>query len=367
MPEVLHLIPYDTVGGVETAARTVPARWDGRAGAVRFRRAYLVSHSAVEVFPEDWHGPAVSVNHPVAHWKLLRFALQSRADLVVASLWRSCPTVIALKLLRPRTRTVLFLHSAVDVHLPDRLLNRAAMYLADEIWADSPTTLEARVPAAARGRARVLSFLTRRPPGLDRRAPPQAGTGAIAPRFIYWGRLQAEKNLGRALEVFAAIRKRVPGARFDIFGPDRGALAGLQAQAHALGLDEAVRIPGPLPQEALLARARDYSFYLQTSHFEGMAMSVIEAMAVGLVPVVTPVGEIPSYCQDGVTGLHVTTPEDTARRVTALIDDPASWRALSDRAAARWAGADLFQDDYRAACDALLSRPATGRPPACVD
>lgn len=352
---VLHLVPYDTVGGVETALRSVPAQWEGPSGPVRYRRAYLVTHSPVEIYPDDWHGARVSVNHPLAHWRLLRAALGARADLVLASLWRSCPTFIALKLLRPRTRMVLFLHSAVDVHVFDRVLNRIAMRLADEIWADSEATLEARAPKGARGRGRVLSFLTQLPATAPE-AP--ASTRAVAPNFIYWGRLQGEKNLERALDVFAAIRKLLPQALFDVFGPDRGALSGLQAQVARLGLGDAVRFPGALPQEELLSRAKDYNFYLQTSHFEGMAMSVIEAMAIGLVPVVTPVGEIPRYCHDGETGLHVTTPEETAQRVVALATDPAEWAAFSARAAQTWAGARLFRDDYRDSCNALLSRGA---------
>jgi glycosyltransferase involved in cell wall biosynthesis len=357
---VLHLVPYDTVGGVETALRSVPAQWEGPEGPVRFRRAYLVTHSAVEIFPNDFHGAAVSVNHPMAHWRLLRAALRSRADLVVASLWRSCPVFIVLKLLRPRTKTVLFLHSAVDVHVFDWLLNRLAMRLADEIWADSVSTLEARAPKGVQGRGRVLSFLTRRPAAMAE-APAEAYRPA--PDFIYWGRLQEEKNLERALEVFAAIRARLPRARFDVFGPDRGALPGLEARVAELGLGAAVCFPGALPQNELLARAGRYSFYLQTSRFEGMAMSVIEAMAAGLVPVVTPVGEIPRYCHDGQSGIHVTTAEHTARRVAEIATDPVRWRAISDRATATWKEARLFRDDYRAACNALLSQKAA----PCVD
>ncbi|SFM34555.1 glycosyltransferase family 4 protein [Shimia aestuarii] len=359
MPTVLHLIPYDTVGGVETAARSVPATWDGAAGPVRYRRGYLVTHSPVDVFPDDWHGAAVSVNRPDAHWKLLRFALESRPDLVVASLWRSCPTLIALKFLRPRTKYVLFLHSAVDVHVFDKVLNRVAMFIADEIWADSETTLAARVPSKVRERAKVLSFLTQRPPYLPnaREKDPER---PIAPNFVYWGRLQSEKNLGLALEVFAAVHQLLPDSKFDIFGPDRGSLDELQEQVAELKLGDAVRFLGAVPQEDLLTNACGYSFYLQTSLFEGMAMSVIEAMAMGLVPVVTPVGEIPSYCHDGHTGIHVTTSGETAQRIVELISQPGSWREMSSRAADRWAEARLFQDDYRDACDNLLSRNQAG-------
>jgi glycosyltransferase involved in cell wall biosynthesis len=356
MRTVLHLVPYDTLAGVETAVRSVPAEWEGSAGPVRLRRAYLVTHSPVAILPGDWHGPAVSVDHPAAHWRVLQFARQARADLVIASLWRCCPTLIALKMLQPRLQTVLFLHSAVDVHLPDRLLNRAAMRIADEVWADSSTTLEARVPAGLRSHARVLSFQTERPSaGVPLWRMPEIQK-CVPPRFVFWGRLQYEKNLERAIDVFAAIHRRLPQARFDIIGPDRGALAGLRDRVVAYRLEEAISFVGPLPHGALMERAHQYRFYLQTSRFEGMAMSVIEAMALGLVPVVTPVGEIPRYCHDGESGIHVSTPEETAQKVVALANAPLRWQHMAAQASDRWANARLFRDDYCDACDRLLKR-----------
>ena len=39
----------------------------------------------------------------------------------------------------------------------------------------------------------------------------------------------------------------------------------------------------------------EYNFYIQLSDFEGMAMSVLESMSLGLIPVVTNVGEISNY------------------------------------------------------------------------
>lgn len=356
MATILHLLPYDSIGGVETALRSVPTEWNGSAGLNYFRRAYLATHSPEARFPRDWHGAAVSVNHPGAHWHLLKFARQAKADLVIASLWRCCPTLIALKMLQPRLRTALFLHSAVDVHLPDRMLNRAAMRIADEIWADSKTTLEARVPAALRGRARVLSFLTERPPAGAPMSHLSEIRGSVPPRFVFWGRLQYEKHLERTIDVFAAINRKLPKARLDIIGPDRGALAGLRHQVVAHRLEEAVNFVGPLPHSALLARAGQYRFYLQTSRFEGMAMSVIEAMALGLVPVVTPVGEIPRYCHDGESGIHVSTPEETAQKVAALANAPSRWQQMASRASNRWADVRLFREDYCDACNRLLEK-----------
>jgi len=346
---VLHLIPYDTVAGVETAARTVPAQWGpAQSPGVRFRRAYLVRKTPVQVFPDDWHGPALSENAPRAHWQLLQFALRARPDLVIGSLWRVCPALIALQLLRPRLKSVLFLHLARDMHRVDWLLNRLAMWRATEIWADSRATLEARVPARWRARGRVLSFMTA-PPDLPARddSPP-------APHFVFWGRLQPQKDLPRALDLFAAIHRQRPEARFSVFGPDRGEGPRLRARIAGLGLGDAVEIAGPLDHDALFARARGASFYLQTSREEGMAMSVIEAMALGLVPVVTPVGEIAHYARDGENALHVIDDTQAAARVLALLDDPARFRAMARAARATWAGQALYRNDFIAACTRLL-------------
>lgn len=347
MKTVLHLIPYDTVAGVETAARTVPARWPG----VRFLRGYLVRKTPVQVFEGDWHGPAVTENSPRAQWQLLRFAWSARPDLVIGSLWRVAPVLIVLQWLRPQMKSVLFLHLARDVHALDWLLNRLAMWRATEIWADSRASLEARVPARWRGKGRVLSFMTA-PPDLA----PRDDSRPPAPDFVFWGRLQPQKDLPRALDLFAALHRQMPQARFTIFGPDRGEGPRIRARIAELGLAEAVDLAGPLDHEALFARARGASFYLQTSREEGMAMSVIEAMALGLVPVVTPVGEIAHYATDGANALHVTaSPEAEAARLLALLDDPARYRAMARAARATWAGQRLYAQDFTAACDRLLN------------
>ena len=345
MKTILHLIPYDTVAGVETAARSVPARW----GDMRVLRGYLVRKTPVQVFDGDWHGPEVSENSLRAQWQLLRFARAARPDLVIGSLWRVAPVLIALQWLRPGLKSVLFLHLARDMHLLDWLLNRLAMWRATEIWADSHTTLEARVPARWRHRGRVLSFMTA-PPDLTPRAetPP-------APDFAFWGRLQPQKDIPRALELFARIHRARPDARLTLYGPDRGEGARIHARIRALGLEDAVTLAGARDHSALFAEARRASFYLQTSREEGMAMSVIEAMALGLVPVVTPVGEIASYCRDGQNAVLVDDPDSSAAQVLTLLDDPARYAAMSRAARATWEGQRLYAQDFQEACDRLLA------------
>ena len=44
--------------------------------------------------------------------------------------------------------------------------------------------------------------------------------------------------------------------------------------------------------------AKNASFFIQLSSYEGMAMSVSESMQLGLIPIVTNVGQIKIYCKN---------------------------------------------------------------------
>ncbi len=345
MKRALHIIPYDGIGGVEVAARSMPV---GDLGDVWFQRCYIVrQHPEATTEAPDWHGPMVSENAPRAHWATLRHVLSARPDLVIASLWRSLPVFLLLCLLRPRMKKVLFLHLPHDVHLPDRILTRLAMVCATEIWADSHATLVARVPARLQGRGRVISFLTDRPGHTETPA-------TLAPNFLFWGRLHDQKDLPRALDLFAMIHARHPKARLTIIGPDGGAKAALRHQITSLHLAEAVQLTGALSREEIFTHAQRGSFYLQTSADEGMALSVIEAMQLGLLPIVTPVGEIASYCRDGENAVFVGDAQATADRVSDILDNPATYDRMVEAAQAQWQNVSLYREDILSACRDLL-------------
>lgn len=341
---VVHLIPYDGIGGVESAARTVPSRW----GKVSFMRAYLVTKKPVSVIDSDWHGTRSSENSLFSQWELLCCIWRLKPHLLIGSLWRMAPVLIVLQWLRPRMKSVLFLHLSRDVHLLDWLLNRLAMWRATEIWADSHSTLQARVPARLRDRGRVISFMIASPDLTPRADVPPT------PDFIFWGRLQSQKDIPRALGLFARIHRARPDARLTLYGPDQGEGERIARRINDLGLDKAVTMAGERDHNALFAEARRVSFYLQTSREEGMAMSVIEAMRLGLVPVVTPVGEIGSYCIDGVNAVFVDHTEQTVNAVLSLLNDPVRYAAMSSAARAKWKGQPLYASDFQAACDRLL-------------
>jgi glycosyltransferase involved in cell wall biosynthesis len=340
---IVHLIPYHEIGGVEIAARSLPT---GRHGELGFERNYLVRARNSTVEAGEHHGPPISLNNPYANWHALWRLYRDPPDVLVASLWRSALVLICLKFLRPRTKMVVFLHLAHDVHFVDKLANRAAMSLSDAIWADSSVTLERRVPRGLHGKGRVVSFL------LNQRSLPEHRDPT--PEFIFWGRLNAQKGLDRALGLFATVVRQRRDARFTIIGPDGGMEDHLRAQMAELGLNDHVVFKGRMRHEDIADAASRASFYLQTSLNEGMAMSVVEAMQSGLVPVVTPVGEIANYCHDKDSAIFVHEDDAAVEAVLALLADPDQYRRMSCAAAKSWQEKPLYQDDFLDAARELI-------------
>jgi glycosyltransferase involved in cell wall biosynthesis len=343
MKRIVHLIPYHDIGGVEIAARSLST---GRHGDLHFERQYLVRKPGVAFERGEHQGPPISLNNPRAYLYALWRLHRDPPDLLVASLWRSALILICLKFLRPRTKMVIFLHLANDVHFVDKLANRIAMSLSHAIWADSGVTIERRVPSYLRGKGRVVSFL------LNRRFLPQQRDPM--PEFIFWGRLNSQKGLDRALGLVAAVVGHRRDARFTIIGPDGGNENQLRAQVKELGLSENVVFKGPMGHEDIASASSRASFYLQTSLVEGMAMSVVEAMQGGLVPVVTPVGEIARYCRDHESAIFVHEDDAAVEAILALLSDPEQYRRMSCAAAKYWQDKPLYKDDFLDAAKELI-------------
>ena len=85
-------------------------------------------------------------------------------------------------------------------------------------------------------------------------------------------------------------------------------------------------------------------------------MAVVEGMQLGLVPVVTPVGEMPRYCRPGYNAVVVDINDfcAAADELAAIIGSPADYRRLDENAGKHWNEAALYSDDVCAAARALL-------------
>lgn len=338
--KIIHLAPFRGDGGLEAACRALPSF---RNQEIDFRVGYMFNP------PRNRTAKYLSLFYSLSH---ARKIVADRVDVLIVSLWRACIVGAIVKMVSPDVKLVLFLHCATDAHVLDRIATRAAAWFAEEIWADSQATLTRRLASTKLERSRVISFLVRR----FEAAPPSRARAS----FIFWGRLTAQKGLEHALRLFACLHAKEPDARFRIIGPDGGSLASLKTLSETLGLRNAVIFCAAATHNEIADFARDASFYLQTSRYEGMAMSVMEAMQMGLVPVVTAVGEIGSYCRNDHNAIIIESDAQAITNVLDLLRSPRRYERLRAAAIDSWKQQPLYRDSMLKACGELVDRLSLG-------
>ena len=120
------------------------------------------------------------------------------------------------------------------------------------------------------------------------------------------------------LRAFAEIQKVFPNSRLDLVGegelrPD------VEAEAARLGLQNRVRFLGSQSNVYPLLHQADV--FLLPSEFEGMPMTLIEAMGTGLPIVATAVGGVPDMLTDGTSALLTPCdPDAVARACVSLLE-----------------------------------------------
>jgi L-malate glycosyltransferase len=122
----------------------------------------------------------------------------------------------------------------------------------------------------------------------------------------YAGRLVPIKRLDIFLQAAKQMSTADPSVQFVIAGDGPDA-ARLRALARELGLDDRVRFLGYRADIYDAFRAMDV-FILCSDH-EGLPISLLEAMYLGVPVVARPVGGIPEMIQDGVTGILLRAPD----------------------------------------------------------
>lgn len=146
------------------------------------------------------------------------------------------------------------------------------------------------------------------------------------PIVLTLARLAEQKGIGYLIEAAA----RVPEALFAVAGdgPERAAL---EAKAHVLGLGDRVLFLGHRRDTPDLLASCD--LFVLPSLYEGLPVSILEAMASAKPVVATAVGGTDEAVEDGVTGLLVA-PSNPAALAEAIR------KVLADRPLAERLGAE---------------------------
>ena len=150
------------------------------------------------------------------------------------------------------------------------------------------------------------------------------------PLLIAVGRLHPQKGYGDLLDAFVKLRETHPDAFLIIAGGGQ-LYDELANRIKTLNLEDHVRLLGPRNDVPQLLGASD--IFVSASHWEGLPVSVLEAMAAGLPIVATKVSDVPKIVPSG-TGLLVPAHEsdELAQAMHTLLADPTRRRVFGTAA-----------------------------------
>ncbi|MEX2375762.1 MAG: glycosyltransferase, partial [Dehalococcoidia bacterium] len=246
------------------------------------------------------------------------------------------PAAVARLIAPRRTRIVHTEHNVWDAYrAPTRLANAFTYARNDTVWAVSDGVRATIRPP------RVLRLLGRaRPPvttmhhgvevagvarGPEARAAARASLGLAddAPVVGTVANLTAKKDPATLIAAIDLVRARLPDVRLVLIGS--GPLeATLRDEIADRGLGEHVRLLGTRDDVPALLPAFDV--FALSSRFEGLGLSLLEAMAAEVACVSTAVGGVPEVITDGDNGRLVPVADPAALAdaiVQVLTDDHA--------------------------------------------
>lgn len=181
---------------------------------------------------------------------------------------------------------------------------------------------------------------------------------ADRPLIIAVGRLVPPKGYSDLVSAFAELRQTHPQAALAIVGEGR-LRADLEPQIAALGLNNHAFLLGARNDVPSLLAASDLC--ASSSHWEGLPVAVLEAMAAGLPVVATSVGDVAHVVVPG-TGVVVPpkAPHALAAALRSLLDNPAEMEQMGTAArthVTRQFSPSAWADQWVALYDEVRARP----------
>lgn len=143
---------------------------------------------------------------------------------------------------------------------------------------------------------------------LLRNAVPVPASSPSAPRdgsvrVLYLGHFLKLKGIYDLVNAIPRICAAIPGAKFLLCGLHE--IKQVRELCQQRNVMSAIEHLGPVPFEQRWEVLRRADIFVLPSYEEGLPVTVLEAMAVGLPIVTTPVGGIPHVVEEGVNGFFI--------------------------------------------------------------
>lgn len=151
---------------------------------------------------------------------------------------------------------------------------------------------------------------------------PFRNASEFRPRLLWVRALVSIYNPEMAIRVFKKVKEKYPDATLTMVGPFKE-IAREKMEQMARKHRVEVLFTGKLSKEEWIKLSEDYDIFLNTTNIDNMPVSVLEAMALGLVVVSTNVGGVPYIIENNKTGLLVNADdsEEMAAKIEYIVDN----------------------------------------------
>lgn len=157
----------------------------------------------------------------------------------------------------------------------------------------------------------------------------------VRPHLLWVRSFHSIYNPLLAVKILMELRKQNINAKLCMIGPDKdGSWRDVKTEVASCNLDDHVTFTGKLQKSEWIKKSTEFDVFINTTNFDNMPVSVLEAMALGFPVISTAVGGIPDLIEEGYNGLMVA-PDDYAafvNRVDRLLNDEVLAHRLSDNA-----------------------------------
>lgn len=337
-PVVCVLVKGLGIGGAEKLISEAARHWDR--DAFDYRVAYLLPWKD-QLVPDlaSLDVPVVCLGTPrgmtpMNFPRLRRLMTRWQVDLVHAHL----PWAGVLARLCSGARPVVYTeHNLVWTYRPlTRLANRASYARNRAVTAVSGAVADSLVSYPGPDPVVVPNGVTASaPPDARPRVRHELGLADDERLVVHVGNIRPGKGHADLVEAAAILTVQHPEVRIVSIGGEKypGDLDKLRVRVAEKGLEDRMLFLGRRSDALSFIAAADV--YVNPAEFEGLPVTILEAMAMGRPVVATAVGGVSDVVEDGVTGLLVLphSPPALASAVGGLVEDAARAEELGAQGA----------------------------------
>ena len=159
---------------------------------------------------------------------------------------------------------------------------------------------------------------------VDSKQYPAAVRKKLKPCLLYVRSFHKIYNPQMAIKVLKELSGDYPEIALCMVGPNKdGSKEKVERMAESLGIDNKLTITGKLSKEEWIKLSGRYDIFINTTNFDNLPVSIIEAMCLGFPIVSTNAGGLPYLIDNNVNGMLVDVDDNHAMAtcIRRLLED----------------------------------------------